>query len=100
MSLMDALLEEEFDATPPSRTNAEFWIARRRDGLKGTGTQADPYDGSVLESATIQITSLQATADPLVGLAYTVTAHGYQEGDLVCIRAVMGAGAAQWNGTF
>lgn len=38
MSLLDALLLD------PSRINV--WIAYRNDGVKGSGTQNDPYDGS------------------------------------------------------
>lgn len=38
MSLLDALLLD------PYRINV--WIAYRTDGVAGTGTQNDPYDGS------------------------------------------------------
>jgi hypothetical protein len=38
MSLLDALLLD------PYRINV--WIAYRMDGVKGSGTQADPWDGS------------------------------------------------------
>ena len=38
MSLLDALLLES------SRINV--WIAYRTDGIKGSGTLSDPYDGS------------------------------------------------------
>ena len=38
MSLIDALL---LDPAP-----FEVWIACRTDGLKGSGTASDPYDGS------------------------------------------------------
>ena len=38
MSLLDALLLD------PYRIN--IWIALRSDGVKGSGTQNDPYDGS------------------------------------------------------
>jgi hypothetical protein len=38
MSLLDALLLD------PCRINV--WISYRTDGVKGSGTQNDPYDGS------------------------------------------------------
>ena len=38
MSLLDALLLD------PAPFNA--WIASRTDGIKGSGTVSDPYDGS------------------------------------------------------
>ena len=38
MSLLDALLLD------PASFNA--WIAYRSDGIKGSGTASDPYDGS------------------------------------------------------
>ena len=38
MSLLDALL---LDPAP-----FNVWIALRTDGLKGSGTASDPYDGS------------------------------------------------------
>ena len=38
MSLIDAFL---LDPAP-----FEVWIVRRTDGLKGSGTASDPYDGS------------------------------------------------------
>lgn len=40
MSLLDALLLD------PPRINT--WIADRNDGIAGSGTQMDPYDGSTL----------------------------------------------------
>jgi hypothetical protein len=40
MSLLDALLLD------PVRINV--WIAKRSDGIAGTGTQTDPYDGGTL----------------------------------------------------
>ncbi len=33
-------------ASPRPTPAQEYWIATRTDGLPGTGTQADPYDGS------------------------------------------------------
>ena len=40
MSLLDALLPD------PYRDKREVWIALRSDGQRGSGTIADPYDGS------------------------------------------------------
>lgn len=42
MSLLDALL---LDPAP-----FNIWIAKRTDGIKGTGTASDPYDGSTARS--------------------------------------------------
>ena len=42
MSLLDALL---LDPVP-----FDFWIALRSDGINGSGTQSDPYDGSNVKS--------------------------------------------------
>src|SRR2546423_664396 len=36
-------------ATPASSPTQNIWIAVRTDGLPGSGTQADPYDGSTPE---------------------------------------------------
>jgi hypothetical protein len=35
--------------TPRPTPTQEIWIAVRADGLPGTGTQADPYDGSTVD---------------------------------------------------
>ena len=50
MSLFDALLLD------PYRINV--WIAYRTDGVKGTGTQADPWDGSTNHAAAVTISGL------------------------------------------
>ena len=50
MSLLDALLLD------PYRINV--WIAYRTDGVAGTGTQNDPYDGSTNFAAPFTISSL------------------------------------------
>lgn len=40
------LLEEPLHALPDGRPGREVWIAARTDGVKGSGTETDPYDGS------------------------------------------------------
>lgn len=54
MSLVDALLLE------PYRDPREVYIALRTDGLKGSGTIDDPYDGSRKSFSSISITNLRA----------------------------------------
>ena len=44
MSLLEALLEDEL-LNPPV-VQMEIWIALRTDGVPGSGTRADPYNGS------------------------------------------------------
>src|SRR5690348_15042023 len=43
MSLMDALLLDPYGV---DLSRGEVWIAARTDGVAGSGTQNDPYDGS------------------------------------------------------
>lgn len=38
MALLDALLLDPYPF--------QIWIAKRTDGIKGSGTASDPYDGS------------------------------------------------------
>src|ERR1051325_1449476 len=99
MSLMDALLEEEFDATIPLASKKEVWICLRKDGNPGSGTQSDPYNGSTLDSAPLSVASLtrpDPDASPLEGLVTTSGAHGYSPEDIVTISGVSGVGAPAW----
>src|SRR5262245_17862994 len=91
MALLDALLLD------PSKINV--WLAYRTDGVKGSGTQNDPYDGSTSFTAlSQQVTNLSS-----IGLVATATigaGHGLSDNNVVTIENVTGAGAGQWNGTF
>ncbi len=80
MSLLDALLLE------PPKSEREVWIALRTDGQLGSGTQADPWDGSTIKSAPIEITELtrpDQLNEPLKARAITAGDHGFEDNDLV-----------------
>ena len=91
MSLLDALLLD------PARINV--WISYRTDGVAGSGTQNDPYDGSTsFTTISQQVTNL--TSSGLVATATIGVGHALSDNNVVAIENVTGAGAAQWNGTF
>src|SRR5256885_2163037 len=90
MSLLDSLLLD------PARL--DVWIAARTDGVKGSGTEGDPYDGSVVQAPALSVASL--TNVTTEATATTATNHGYANGDFVKLAGVTGGGAAQFNGTF
>src|SRR6266568_8337825 len=91
MSLLDSLLV--LDAP-----KLDVWIAVRTDGVKGSGTESDPYNGSPRQESAISITNL--TNSGREATATTATDHSYLNGDVVMIAGVTGAGAAQFNGRF
>jgi hypothetical protein len=66
MSLLDALFLD------PYRINV--WIAYRTDGVKGSGTQNDPYDGSTSFAAAVSVTNLANSGQEAT--ATTASAHG------------------------
>jgi hypothetical protein len=88
MSLLDALLLD------PYRINV--WIAYRTDGVKGTGTQADPWDGSTNHAAPLTLSGL--TNSGLEATATTSAPHGYVNNDIVTIDVQ--TNPAGWSGTF
>lgn len=94
MSLMDALLLE-----PPK---FEVWLALRPDGTLGSGTQADPYDGSAIKTAPLSISGLtNPGASKLEAIAVTMTNHEFLKGDIVVIsRETNPANGDWWDGTF
>src|SRR6266487_3285098 len=102
MSLIDALLLEPCplklsDCPIPH----ELWIAARTDGIKGSGTLDDPYDGSSRLTPVLSIASLtKGTPDPTEATAVTADNHGFGEGDMVTIFAPAGSGDRFYNGTF
>jgi len=61
MSLLDALLLD------PYRIN--IWIAYRTDGVAGSGTQNDPYDGSTATRFDATMNSLLANTTVHLGPA-------------------------------
>ena len=90
MGLMDALL---LDPAP-----FEVWVADRNDGIAGSGTASDPWNGSPYYAPAVSITGLNRIG--LVATATLPTGHGLNNLDVVTITGVTGAGADCWNGTF
>src|SRR6266568_1382175 len=91
MPVTDSLLLD-----PPK---IDVWFALRADGVKGTGTEEDPCNGSAsLESA---FTVTQLTRSGREATASTGgTNHNYSNGDDVTIAGVTGSGSQYYNGTF
>src|SRR5438552_13618862 len=71
MSLFDALLLD------PYRLNV--WIAYRTDGVKGSGTENDPFDGSTATRLDTVLNSLTANTRIHFGPG-TFQINGYQDG--------------------
>jgi len=96
MSLLEALLLD------PLRMNV--WIAARPDGVAGTGTQNDPFDGSTQAKFDPIMNALPV---PVVSITFstttaTVTAinHGFSNTNSVVIAGATGSDAQYYNGTF
>ena len=91
MSLFDALLLD------PYRINV--WIAYRTDGVAGTGTQNDPYDGSTNFAAPVTVSSLTRSGQEATA---TAAGHTYSDNDVVTIdgATVNGTTDNPFNGTF
>jgi hypothetical protein len=81
VSLIDALLLE---ACP-----LDVWVAVRSDGVKGSGTQSDPYDGSTRPYPAFVISGLtKGGADGKTATATTNPDHGFASEDWVTISGV------------
>jgi hypothetical protein len=89
MSLLDSLLLD------PQKL--DVWIAVRSDGVKGSGTESDPYNGSPRQESALSVTNLTNSGR---GATATANNHGYNDGDVVMISGVTGMGSAQFNGRF
>jgi hypothetical protein len=70
MSLLDALL---LDPAP-----FQVWIACRTDGLKGSGTASDPYDGSMQARFDARVNELPANTRVYLGPGTFMT-NGYAD---------------------
>ncbi len=96
MSLLDALLLD------PYRDPREIWIAARNDRQLGSGTQSDPYNGSLISHPARSITGLTSVGS--LATAITDGPHGFASGDLVTITGIEILLASQSNlyylGTF
>src|SRR6266568_4446408 len=90
MPTSDALLLD------PSRL--DVWMAVRTDGVKGSGTESDPYDASPRQESPIAVSSLVSAVREAT--VTTTTPHLYSDGNVVTITGVTGTGAAQLNGRF
>ena len=69
MSLLDALLLEPAPLKTPGAS--EFFVALRSDGVLGSGTAADPFDGNVVEGPSLTA-ALELVPELSVGLDMTV----------------------------
>ena len=89
MALIDSLLLE------PSPF--EVWVAYRTDRQKGTGTIADPFDGSPEHGSQLPIQALGNTGQEA---SVTNSPHTFSDGDVVTISGATGDSEDRWNGTF
>ena len=91
MSLTEALLLDPYPF--------EVWIALRSDGVAGSGTAEDPYDGSVIKTAPLSFTSLQQDSlDPLKAVVTCPSNHGFSTGDLVSVGVPGAVSFDAWDG--
>lgn len=90
MSLTDAMLLEGY------RDPKEVYIALRTDGLKGSGTIDDPYDGGVAQGPQLSGTPSYNLQEVI---AFTPGNHGYATNDNIIISGVTGLGMAEFNTT-
>jgi hypothetical protein len=80
-SLADALLLDPY--------TFESWIAYRSDGLKGSGTLNDPWNGAPKLGTAVQITVLENDGQEATA---TAPGHALTNGDVVVISRVTGGG--------
>jgi hypothetical protein len=104
MSLMDEFLLDPYPL--------DVWIAARTDGVIGSGTEDDPYNGSTASPATVQITSItpgipvdSITFNSGTGKATATTHinHGFSNGDSVQVEGATPPNAPDgkcYNGVF
>ncbi len=85
MSLMDAFL---LDPAP-----VEVWIAARTDGIVGSGTEDDPFDGTRSGPPSMAISSI--TFGGTTATVTTSVNHSFSTGDLVLVE---GANQARAGG--
>src|SRR5688572_10530133 len=75
----------------------DVWLAVRTDGVKGSGTESDPYNASSKQEKSISVTVASAVREATVTF---IGEHGYANGDVVKISGVTGTGMDQYNGRF
>ena len=88
MSLLDALLLE-----PPK---LEVWIALRTDGVLGSGTQADPFDGSAIKTAPLTISSLSVVSGTGFVAEATLVNHGLAKNDIIIVSRATNPADGDW----
>lgn len=77
------------------------WIAWRTDGIKGSGMQSNPYNGSSKLETIKNLTSLAFTSgDAREVVATTAGDHGYGNGNLVQLSGDTGNAPSIHNGVF
>lgn len=104
MSLMDALLNEGYDDRASKARNIHVAL-RGAEGPLGSGTLADPYNGSVRAGPPLTLESLEFDPSEVVIAGWLSQAHGLSAGGNVTIwttDAFSGAvvSSSPWNGTF
>jgi hypothetical protein len=72
MSLLDALLLDPYPF--------QIWIAKRTDGIKGSGTASDPYDGSTATKLDALLNSIPENTHIHLGADIFET-NGYADGE-------------------
>jgi len=92
MPLTDSFL---LDPLAPPRVGV--WIALRTDGARGSGTEADPYDGSLRSNPVLTVSTITRSGPNGTVATATCASHGFANGDVVVIA---GASQAPYNGTF
>src|SRR5436190_12186506 len=90
MSLSDAFLLDPFAF--------EVWVTRRTDGVLGSGTEDDPFDGSTVGPPSISISSI--TFVGTMATVITAVAHGFLNGNVVQVQGAAGADEWYYNGVF
>jgi len=73
MSLMDELLLDPYPL--------DVWIAARTDGVVGSGSEDDPYDGSTKATPVISVTQIIGAGTTTASVT-TGANHGFSTGDL------------------
>ncbi len=90
MSLMDAFL---LDPAP-----LDVWIAARTDGIVGSGTEEDPFDGTRTGPPSIAVSSI--TFGATTATVTTSVNHGFSTDDFVLVEGANGPDAGLYNGVF
>jgi len=90
VSLLDAFLLDS--------ASLDVWVAARTDSVLGSGTEDDPYDGSVRVTPQITVSNIQSSGSTTATV--TALSHGFQNLQLVQILGVPAPDASYYNGSF